>query len=51
MDALDQVRDVYGIYGVSFDEGFNLIKVEFEAARLSEYDVVALLRAAGFAVS
>jgi hypothetical protein len=51
MDALDQVRDVYGIYGISFDEGFNLIKVEFDAARLTEYDVVALLRAAGFAVS
>ncbi len=52
MDALDQVRDVYGIYGISFfDEGFNFIKVEFDAARLTEYDVVALLRAAGFAVS
>lgn len=51
MDALDQVRDVFGIYRISFDEDATLIKIEYDAARLNEYDVAALLRAAGFAVA
>ena len=51
MDALDQVRNVFGIHRISFDEHANLIKIEYDAARLNEYDVAVLLRAAGFAVA
>jgi len=51
MDALDQVRSVYGIYGISFDDRLNLVRVQYDATRLAEYDIAALLRAAGFAVA
>jgi hypothetical protein len=51
MDALDQVRSVYGIYGISFDDRLNLLRVQHDATRLAEYDIAALLRAAGFAVA
>ena len=51
MDALDQVRAVYGIYRISCENAANLMKVEYDATRLTEHDVEALLRAAGFAVS
>jgi hypothetical protein len=48
MRALDNVREVYGIRKVSFVEKENTIRVEFDATRLNEDTVAALLRGAGF---
>jgi hypothetical protein len=45
--ALDAVRDVYGIRRVSFDEKEQVIRVEYDASRLKEPTVAALLRRAG----
>jgi hypothetical protein len=45
--ALDAVCDVYGIRRVSFDEKERTISVEFDASRLKEPAVAALLRRAG----
>jgi hypothetical protein len=49
--ALDQVRNVYGIRRISFNEQMHSIRVEFDASRLSAADVAALLRDAGMQVS
>jgi hypothetical protein len=49
--ALDHARDVYGMRQLSFDEQACVIHVEYDASRLSEDDVAALLRAAGIALS
>lgn len=45
--ALDAVRDVYGIRRVSFDDKERIIRVEYDASRLKEPVVAALLRRAG----
>ncbi len=45
--ALDALRDVYGIRHVSFDEKERIIRVEYDASRLKEPSVAALLRGAG----
>ena len=45
--ALDAMRDVYGIRRVSFDEKERTIRVEYDASRLKEPTVAALLRRAG----
>lgn len=45
--ALRQVREVYGIWRVSMDESNSTIRVEYDASRLREDDVAALLRNAG----
>jgi hypothetical protein len=50
MRALDTMRDVYGIRRVSFDEKEPIIRVEFDASRLKEPAVAALLRRAGIDV-
>jgi hypothetical protein len=47
MRGLDTVRDVYGIRRLSFDEKKRIIHVEFDASRLKEPAVAALLRRAG----
>ena len=47
MRALDAVRDVYGIRDISFQEKDRIVRVEFDASRLKEPAVVALLRRAG----
>ena len=47
MRALDSLRDVYGIRRLSFDEKRRIIHVEFDASRLKEPAVAALLRRAG----
>ena len=47
MRAIDNVRDVYGIRRVTFDEKERVIRVEFDASRLKEPTVAALLRRAG----
>ena len=48
--ALDQVREVYGIRRVSFDNKARAVQVEYDASRLRPSDVVSLLTAAGIAL-
>jgi len=45
--ALNAVRDVYGIRRISFDEKAKTVRVEFDASRLKEPVVAALLRRTG----
>ena len=47
MSALAAVREVYGIRGLWFDEKNSAVRVEFDATRLTEETVAALLRRAG----
>ena len=47
MRALDNVREVYGIRKISFDQKANTVRVEFDASRLKEPVVAGLLRKAG----
>lgn len=47
MRALDNVREVYGVRRITFDEKQNIVRVEFDASRLSEPAIAALLRRAG----
>lgn len=49
MQALYQVREVYGIRKISFD-GKQAVRVEYDASRLGESTVAALLRRAGLDV-
>ena len=48
--ALDDVREVYGVRAISFDEGRRIIRVEYDASRLSDDDIAFLLRNAGMDV-
>lgn len=45
--ALDNIREVYGIRKISFNEKEQTIRIEFDASRLKESGVAALLRGAG----
>jgi hypothetical protein len=45
--ALEDVRDVYGIHQLTFDEKARVIYVEYDASRLTQGDVAGLLRDAG----
>lgn len=47
MRALASAREVYGIRALRFDEKNKTIRVEFDATRLNEKNVEALLRRAG----
>jgi hypothetical protein len=46
--ALDQVRRVYGIRDLRWHEQRRAIEVEYDASRLNESDIAALLANAGF---
>jgi hypothetical protein len=50
MRAIDNVRDVYGIRRITFDEKQRSVRVEFDASRMKEPTVAALLRRAGMDV-
>ena len=50
MQGIYQVREVYGIRKVSFDGDENTVRVEYDASRLAESTVSALLRCAGLDV-
>jgi hypothetical protein len=50
MRAIDNVRDVYGIRRITFDEKQRAVRVEFDASRMKEPTVAALLRRAGIDV-
>ena len=45
--ALHEVREVYGIQRVRADDRSRAIHVEYDASRLTENDIAALLREAG----
>jgi hypothetical protein len=47
MRAIDDLRDVYGIRRVKFEDKEKMVRVEFDASRLKEPTVAALLRRAG----
>lgn len=46
--AFDQIRRVYGIRDLRLDEQRRAIEVEYDASRLNESDIAALLAEAGF---
>ena len=45
--ALDNVREVYGIRRLRFDEKSQIVRVEYDASRFKEPVVANLLRRAG----
>jgi hypothetical protein len=47
MRSLKDVREVYGVWCIAFDEANHLLTVEYDASRLGRDDVAALLRSAG----
>lgn len=51
MRALDGMREVYGIRRLSFDEKNRTLRLEYDASRLQEAAVAALLRGAGIDIS
>jgi copper chaperone CopZ len=48
MSALDCVHEVYGVRKISLDPAERIIRVEFDISRLTEDDIAALLRGAGW---
>ena len=50
MRAIDNMREVYGIRRVKFNEKDQIVRVEFDASRLNEPVVANLLRKAGLAI-
>jgi len=50
MQAIYQVREVYGIRKINFDGDGLTVRVEYDASRLAESTVAALLRRAGLDV-
>ena len=47
MRAVDNMREVYGIRRVTFDEKKQTVRVEYDASRFKEPVVANLLRRAG----
>ena len=47
MQAIYQVREVYGVRRVSVEDDGMTVRVEYDASRLAESTVAALLRGAG----
>lgn len=45
--AIDDVREVYGIRKIRFNEADRTVRVEYDATRLNEDSVASLLRRAG----
>jgi hypothetical protein len=50
LQAIDNMREVYGIRRVRFDEKQKTVRVEFDASRLKQDAVAKLLRNAGIDV-
>ena len=48
--ALGDVGDIYGVRRITFDEKAHAIEVEYDKSRLTENDIVALLRDAGISL-
>ena len=49
--ALDSVREVYGVQRISFDEKDLIVRVLFDASRLTDDAVARLLRQAGLDIT
>jgi len=47
MRAIDSLREVYGIRRIQFNEAEKNLRVEYDASRLKEETVAALLRRTG----
>ena len=47
MRALDDMREVYGVRRITFDEKQQIVRVEFDASRFKEPVIAGLLRRAG----
>jgi len=45
--AVNRLRDVYGVRRLALDAKERTLRVEYDASRLSEYEVASLLRNAG----
>lgn len=50
MRAIDNVREVYGIRKLRFNEKDQIVRIEYDASRFKEPVVMALLRGAGLDV-
>lgn len=50
MQALDAIREVYGIRRITMNEKERTIRVEFDASRMKDDAIAALLRRAGMDV-
>lgn len=47
MLGIDRMREVYGVRRVAFDEAEQTVRVEYDATRLTDEIVAALLRGVG----
>ncbi len=47
MRAISTLSDVYGVRKVRFDEAAKTVRVEYDASRMNDEAVAALLRRAG----
>jgi hypothetical protein len=47
MRSLDNVREVYGIRRIKFNEAEKTVRVEYDATRLNEDSVASLLKGSG----
>jgi hypothetical protein len=47
MRAMDNMREVYGIRRITFNEAERIIRIEFDASRFKEPVIVGLLRRTG----
>ncbi len=47
LKAIDSLREVYGIRKISFEEAESSVRVEYDATRMNEDSVAALLRRTG----
>jgi hypothetical protein len=50
MRAIDNMREVYGVRKIRFDEKEQIVRVEYDASRFKEPVVARLLRGAGLDV-
>ena len=50
MRGIDNIREVYGIRRLSFDEQARSVNVEYDATRLNPATIASLLRRAGLDV-
>ena len=51
MSALGNLREVYGIRRIHLDQQWKTVRVEYDATRLNEETVAALLRRAGLEIT
>jgi hypothetical protein len=48
--AIDAIREVYGVRRITFTEKEHILRVEFDASRLTEDAIAGMLRQAGIDV-